>query len=105
MPHMQNSWIKQYCRPDYSVVSVFDITATKMSRLIKENIETTETDWNSIMGNENYNREDENFGAHGYQQQEVKGDEFVSISDSDADDDYDDDFDDSFDDSYDDSDE
>ena len=72
---------------------------------LKENIETTENDWNSIMGNENYNREDENFGAHGYQQQEVQGDEFVSISDSDADDDYDDDFDDSFDDSYDDSDE
>ena len=72
---------------------------------LKENIDTTETDWNSIMGNERYNGDDENFGAHGYQQQEIQGDEFVAVDD--ADDDYDDSFDDSYDDddSYDESEE
>ena len=69
---------------------------------LKENIETTDTDWNSIMGNEHYNNEDENFGAHGYQQQEIQGDEFVSV-DEDAD--YDDSYDDSYEDSYADSEE
>ena len=65
---------------------------------LKENIETTETDWNAIMGNEHYNSDDENFGAHGYQQQEIQGEEFVDIDDTD-------DYDDSFDDSYDESEE
>ncbi len=54
------------------------------------------------MGNEHYNNEDENFGAHGYQQQEIQGDEFVSV-DEDAD--YDDSYDDSYEDSYADSEE
>ncbi len=66
---------------------------------LKENIDTTETDWNSIMGNERYNGDDENFGAHGYQQQEIQGDEFVAIDDTDEDDDFDDSFDDSYDES------
>ncbi len=65
---------------------------------LKENIETTETDWNSIMGNERYNGDEENFGAHGYQQQEIQGDEFVAVDDVD-------DYDDSYDDSYDESEE
>ena len=65
---------------------------------LKENIETADADWNSIMGNERYGNEDENFGAHGYQQQEIQGDEFVSIDDDD-DSDYDDGYDDSYDDS------
>ena len=69
---------------------------------LKENIDTTETDWNSIMGNERYNGDDEDFGAHGYQQQEIQGDEFVAVDDAD---DYDDSYDDGYDDSYDDSDE
>ena len=68
---------------------------------LKENIDTTDTDWNSIMGNERYNSDSEDFGAHGYQQQEVQGDEFVAVED---DADFDDSFDDSYD-SYDDSDE
>ena len=67
---------------------------------LKENIDTTETDWNSIMGNERYNSDNEDFGAHGYQQQEVQGEEFVDIDDADYDDSYDDSFD-----SYDESDE
>ena len=68
---------------------------------LKENIDTTDTDWNSIMGNERYNSDNENFGAHGYQQQEVQGDEFVAVED---DADYDEGYDDSFE-SYDESDE
>ena len=63
---------------------------------LKENIDTTDTDWNSIMGNEHYNSDDENFSAHGYQQQEIQGEDFVPIED---------DYDESYDDSYDDSEE
>ena len=59
---------------------------------LKENIDTSDTDWNSIMGNDKYNADQENLGAHGYQQQEIQGDEFVSVDeDSDYDDSYDDD--------------
>ncbi len=67
---------------------------------LKENIDTTDTDWNSIMGNEKYNSDNEDFGAHGYQQQEVQGDEFVAVDDADYADSYDDSYD-----SYDESDE
>ena len=67
---------------------------------LKENIDTTETDWNSIMGSEHYSDNNENLGAHGYQQQEIQGDEFVAIDEEE-----DSDFDDSYDDSYDDSEE
>ena len=62
---------------------------------LKENIDTTDTDWNSIMGNDR-SIKDENLGAHGYQEQEIQGDEFVSVDeDSVFDDSYDDDYDDS----------
>ena len=65
---------------------------------LKENIETTDTDWNSIMGNDRVPVQEENYGAHGYQEQEVQGDEFVSVGDDSF-------FDDSEDDNYDDSEE
>ncbi len=59
---------------------------------LKENIETADADWNSIMGNDSVAGE-ENYAAHGYTQQEVEGDEFVDI-DEDAEYDVDEDFDD-----------
>ena len=63
---------------------------------LKESIDTETTDWNSIMGNDNVRR-DEDYAMHGYQQQEISGDEFVAVEDSyddieddaDIDDDYD----------------
>ncbi len=59
---------------------------------LKENIDTTDTDWNSIMGNDRSAARDENLGAHGYQEQEIQGDEFVSVDDDSVfDDSYDDD--------------
>jgi len=62
---------------------------------LKESIETADADWNSIMGNDNRSGDNENYAAQGFTQQEVEGDEFVDIDDSDADMDFDmgDDFD------------
>ena len=58
---------------------------------LKENIDVETTDWNSIMGNDNV-KHDENYAKHGYQQQEISGDEFVAVEeetdDSSEDDDY-----------------
>ena len=65
---------------------------------LKENIDTSDTDWNAIMGNERMHGQDENLGAHGYQAQEIQGDEFVSVDEDSV-------FDDSEFDSYDDSEE
>ena len=65
---------------------------------LKENIDTSDTDWNAIMGNERMHGQDENLGAHGYQAQEIQGDEFVSVDEDSV-------FDDSDFDSYDDSEE
>ena len=65
---------------------------------LKENIDTSDTDWNAIMGNERMHGQDENLGAHGYQEQEIQGDEFVSVDEDSV-------FDDSEFDSYDDSEE
>ena len=50
------------------------------------------------MGNERMHGQDENLGAHGYQAQEIQGDEFVSVDEDSV-------FDDSEFDSYDDSEE
>ncbi len=65
---------------------------------LKENIDTGDTDWNSIMSGDDYkyNRE-ENLAASGYQEQVIEGDEFVSVEEeSDYEDssyeDYNDDF-------------
>ncbi len=60
---------------------------------LKENIDTADTDWNSIMGNDRPSG-NENYAAHGYSQQEVEGEEFVNIEDEDFDlsDDFDGDF-------------
>ncbi len=62
---------------------------------MKENIDTSDSDWHSIMSGEDYNRKEENLGAQGFQQQVIEGDEFVSIEeeeydDEDVFDDYDD---------------
>ena len=58
---------------------------------LKENIDVETTDWNSIMGNDNV-KHDEDYAKHGYQQQEISGDEFVAVEeetdDSSEDDDY-----------------
>ncbi len=66
---------------------------------LKENIETADTDWNSIMGNDRPSGSEENYAASGFTQQEVEGDEFVNIED---DDDMDFDLGDDFDGDYDD---
>ena len=59
---------------------------------LKENIDTGDTDWNSIMSGDDYrNNKDENLGAAGYQQQVIEGDEFVAVEEeSDSDSDYED---------------
>ena len=44
---------------------------------LKETIDTETTDWNSIMGNDS--KFDEDFGKHGFQKQEISGDEFVAV--------------------------
>ena len=66
---------------------------------MKENIDTSDTDWHSIMSGDEYGRKDENLGAQGFQKQVIEGDEFVSVEE----DDYEEDADDSYDD-YDDAD-
>jgi DNA-directed RNA polymerase subunit beta len=47
---------------------------------LKEDIDTSDMDWNSIMsGNDYRQNKDENLGAAGYQQQVIEGNEFVSV--------------------------
>ncbi|MFQ9933237.1 MAG: DNA-directed RNA polymerase subunit beta, partial [Lachnospiraceae bacterium] len=41
---------------------------------MKENIDTSDSDWHSIMSGEDYNRKEENLGAQGFQQQVIEGD-------------------------------
>ena len=59
---------------------------------LKENIDTGDTDWNSIMSGDDYGHgKEENFEAAGYQKQVIEGDEFVAVdegSDDSADDSY-----------------
>ena len=59
---------------------------------LKENIDTGDTDWNSIMSGDDYGHgREENFEAAGYQKQVIEGDEFVAVdegSDDSADDSY-----------------
>jgi len=51
---------------------------------LKENIDTGDTDWNSIMSGDDYRQnKEENLGAAGYQQQVIKGDEFVAVEEED----------------------
>ncbi len=53
---------------------------------LKENIDTGDTDWNSIMSGDDYRQnKEENLGAAGYQQQVIQGDEFVSVGEEDDD--------------------
>ena len=66
---------------------------------LKENIETPDADWNSIMGNDRVPVQEENYGAHGYQEVER------SQIDAPMNDEDDSNYDDSFDDNYDDSEE
>ena len=63
---------------------------------LKENIDTGDTDWNSIMSGDDYRQnKEENLGAAGYQQQVIEGEEFVAVDEeSDMDDSYEDDNDD-----------
>ena len=51
---------------------------------LKENIDVETTDWNSIMGNDNV-KHDEDYAKHGYQQQEISGDEFVAVEEDETD--------------------
>ena len=47
-----------------------------------------------IEGDRNYHdHEEKNLGSHGYQEQELAGDEFVNVEEDDYEDDYTDDFD------------
>ena len=46
---------------------------------MKENIDTSDSDWHSIMSGDDYNHKEENLGAQGFQQQVIEGDEFVSV--------------------------
>ena len=59
---------------------------------LKENIDTGDTDWNSIMSGDDYGHgKEENFEAAGYQKQVIEGDEFVAVdegNDDSADDSY-----------------
>ena len=51
---------------------------------LKENIDTGDTDWNSIMSGDDYRQnKEENLGAAGYQQQVIQGDEFISVGEED----------------------
>jgi DNA-directed RNA polymerase subunit beta len=69
---------------------------------LKEDIDTSDMDWNSIMsGNDYRQNKDENLGAAGYQQQVIEGNEFVSVEEGS---DYDENDENDESDSYDDSD-
>ena len=47
---------------------------------IRESVDSGNTDFRSIIeGDSRRNRQDENFAAHGYTQQEIQGDEFVDV--------------------------
>ena len=53
---------------------------------MKENIDTTDSDWHSIMSGDDYGRKDENLGSQGFSQQVIEGEEFVSVEEDDYDD-------------------
>ena len=62
---------------------------------LKENIDTGDTDWNSIMSGDDYrNNKDEDLGAAGYQQQVIENDEFVAVQQESYADSYDDEYED-----------
>ena len=62
---------------------------------IAESTEYTDADIRSVIeGDRNYHdHEEKNLGSHGYQEQELAGDEFVNVEEDDYEDDYTDDFD------------
>ena len=62
---------------------------------IAESTEYTDADIRSVIeGDRNYHdHEEKNLGSHGYQEQELAGDEFVNVEEDDYEDDYADDFD------------
>ncbi len=56
---------------------------------MKENIDTTDSDWHSIMSGDDYGRKDENLGSQGFSQQVIEGEEFVSVEEADYEEDED----------------
>ena len=66
---------------------------------LKENVDCSDSDYHNLIEGEE-RRIEQNFGALGYQEQEIVGDEFVAVSDSDDSEEGDDDFADSYEDEY-----